>query len=398
MEVIEHASLPPYRLPRRGLGERWTVRIPPHFSDCVAFLCAQRKGRAGGTAFFIELDEGRDTWTYLITAQHSLEEGLGRDIHVRVNTHPSIGSDLGFEDIQTRKEDWFQHNSADVAAIISPIDSQRHAIQKIPADLFIDNRYRFDAARLTGRGNPALEAALKSNFPDGIDVQVGDEVFAPGLFLQSAGKNRNLPVVRFGNIARMPEGELLALATEHKTTFIRGYLAETHSWGGYSGSPVFWHYEYNFVRPIIAVPQGRPVPSRLALDQRPPQPEPMHVMTGRGWATALLGLVSGHYGIPTKAKDRSVETELNAGIGIVTPAANIVELLMREDVVEQRQKRKLDAEADEPRAIADSALSDEGLQRTLAKNEKDRIAIPILTKQQFFDDLTKATRKRGKRK
>src|SRR5271170_1415767 len=89
--------IPPYRLPRRALGERWKLRIQPLFWECVAFLC-ERKGndatRPGGTAFFVELDDdtGRrgSPWTYLVTALHNLEESKGRTIYVRVNTLPGV--------------------------------------------------------------------------------------------------------------------------------------------------------------------------------------------------------------------------------------------------------------------------------------------------------------------
>jgi hypothetical protein len=370
------------------------VRIPPHFSDCVAFVCerAKRGNRPGGTAFFIELDEGRRTWTYLVTALHNIDEIYGSDVYVRVNTHTEIQAPLGFEDIQTRKDDWFQHDRADVAVILSPIEPQRHAIQRVPADLFVNARYRFDAARMSGRGNPALEASLSATFPDGIDVQVGDEIFFPGLFVQSAGNNRNLPVVRFGHVARMPGDEFVVLGTKRGgEREVRAYLAETHSWSGYSGSPVFWHFEYNITAALTAMRAQTPQ-SPLALSSRAPEPERVNVMISRGWATALLGLVSGHYDVPTKSKDERVETLLNAGIAIITPAENIRELLMREDVVEHRNR--VAEEENESAATADFASDGSNEQSTLAPNPKDRIKIPILTRGQFEHDLKKAARKR----
>jgi hypothetical protein len=331
------------------------VRIPPYFAESAAFLCEERKRDPSGTAFFVELEEPNRIWVYLVTARHCVEATANREIYVRVNTFPKAQSPTGFEDILTSKDDWFKHDTADVAILPSPVDRQNYAIQQIPIDLAIDGRYRFDVAALDGRGNRVLEPMLRQNFPDGIDVQVGDELFSPGLFVQSAGKSRNLPVVRFGNIARMPGDEMVILSTAARGEIsIRAYLVETHSWGGFSGSPMFWHYQYNIGLPLWAqrwIPQPE---SRLALPQAMPNPERIDVNVSRGWAIALLGLVSGHYDIPTKAKNEDIETALNAGIAVVTPAENIRELLMREDVIDDRRRRA--AKEKPPAATADTAI------------------------------------------
>lgn len=387
---MESAILPPYRWPRRGLGERWAMRIPPLFADCVAFLCEQKKGVPGGTAFFVELEEPDYSWTYLVTALHCLDEIEGQDVYVRVNTLPT--SSPGFEDISTRKDDWLRHDQADVAAIISPIDQTRFPFQQIPMDLSIDAQYRFDVAKLEGRGNPVLEPMLKQNFPKGIAVEVGDELFSPGLFIQSAGKTRNLPVVRFGNIARLPTEEMIVLETEKKKTAIRAYLAETHSWGGFSGSPVFWHFDYPIASPILAIrlgPEASSKKSVIIVPEKQSQPERMTVLVGRGYATGLLGLVSGHYDIPKIAKQEDIRSEINAGIAVITPAANIKELLMSDDAIEGRNERKARLAELEPTATADSAR--------LQKRSNRDIEIPPISREKFFGALKKATRKRDKK-
>jgi hypothetical protein len=361
------------------------MRIPPAFAECTAFLCEEKKGAARGTAFFVELEEPQRVWVYLVTARHNLEEGAGRDIYVRVNTSPTGTVDVGVDDLLTSKDDWFKHDTADVAVIPSPVDRQRYPIMQIPMDLAIDRRYRFDVAALDGRGNRVLEPMLRQNYPDGIDVQVGDELFSPGLFVQSAGKSRNLPVIRFGNIARMPGDEMVMLGTKARGDIpIRAYLVETHSWGGFSGSPMFWHYEYNMSVPIVA-PRWFPAPeSSLVLPQAVPKPERIDVMWGRGWAIALLGLVSGHFDIPTKARNEDVETALNAGIAIVTPSENIRELLMSDEVVYDRKRRA--AKDQEPAATADYATDRSKLQIL----PKTGVEIPIPARGKFMEDLEKA--------
>jgi hypothetical protein len=381
--------LPPYRVPKRGLGERWTVRIPPAFAECTAFLCEEKKAAARGTAFFVEWEEPDRIWVYLVTARHNLEEGLARDMYVRVNISPTASSSVTVDDVRTSKDDWFKHDTADVAVLPSPIDRQRYPIMQIPMDLAIDRRYKFDVAVLDGRGNPVLEPVLRQNFPDGISVEVGDELFSPGLFVQSAGKNRNLPVVRFGNIARMPGDEMITLSTQARGDIsIRAYLIETHSWGGFSGSPMFWHYEYNLQVPLNVQRWFAPPQSRLALPTHQPPYERVDVMYNRGWAIALLGLVSGHYDIPTKARNEDVETMLNAGIAVVTPAENIRELLMSDELAEDRRRRK--EQDKEPTATADYATDRAKLQ--ILPNTGT--AIPVSTRDDFLKDLGKATRRK----
>ena len=88
-----------------------------------------------------------------------------------------------------------------------------------------------------------------------------------------------------GNISRMPGDELVMLRTKARGNVpIRAYLAESHSWGGHSGSPVFWHFTYNISAPG---PGGH---SR---------------MVARGFIMALLGLVSGHFDIPISVKRKA---------------------------------------------------------------------------------------------
>jgi hypothetical protein len=233
-----------------------------------------------------------------------------------------------------------------------------------------------------------LADLLKDNFPDGIGVEVGDELFSPGLFVQSSGERRNLPVVRFGHIARMPGEELVTLETESRGPIdIRAYLAETHSWGGYSGSPVFWNRPYDLSFPLklrqpVALPAAAGTP-----------PGQLNVIIARGSAIALLGLVSGHFDIPREAKDetdltiKDVITDINSGIAIVTPAENLRELLMdNEEVVKDRQRRALAEKKKRPVATPDLLRSVGRRQLTTPKQGKP-IEIPIPTKKQFARDL-----------
>jgi len=76
------------------------------------------------------------------------------------------------------------------------------------------------------------------------------------------------------------------------------------------------------------------------------------------WATAFMGLVSGHYDIEKEAETTGeyyghIQTELNSGIAIVTPAIAVTELLTREDLVEHRKKLREIVEATRTRPTLD---------------------------------------------
>jgi hypothetical protein len=384
------------------------MRVTPELVSTVAFLCARaRSGQnlPGGTAFFVELPDESDPkrfWTYLVTAQHCLDEISGQDVYVRINTVPNIGGPAGYEDIKTHKGDWYPHWNADVAAILAPYDPARHAIQKVPIELFIGANYRLDISTFDGRGNPVLEPVLRTAYPGGIPVELGHELFFPGLFIQSAGKTRNLPIVRFGHISRMPGDEMVSIrGAVSGTKQIRAFLAEFHSWGGHSGSPVFWHHEYNITLPLN-VPRWQPPQSSLLIQQKQFVPERIDVQVARGWIEGLLGLMSAHFDIEVSPKDkssrRSIEdiiTGINAGTAVITPAENIRELLMSDEMKEDRARRAAQTNNEEPAAVADFAGNDSAEQLTLAPNPKDRIKIPIPSKDEVLNVFKKASRKKS---
>ena len=110
--------------------------------------------------------------------------------------------------------------------------------------------------------------------------------------------------------------------------------------------------------------------------------------------------MSARYDIPTKGKSKEspeeVITKLNSGIAIVTPAGNIREWLMDEEVLEDRLRQSRKIKQDRPAATADFANIEDNKQMTGAASPRDRIKIPIPTRDQFMSDLTKATRKRKK--
>jgi hypothetical protein len=115
--------------------------------------------------------------------------------------------------------------------------------------------------------------------------------------------------VRLGNIALMPEEPI----ETRDYGFMEAYLIEARSIGGLSGSPVFVH-----VGGIRA--------NRM-----------------RGNKYYWLGLIHGHWNLPTSDTDNSNKDQLsgeaiNTGIAIVVPATKILEIINRKELVEGRVK------------------------------------------------------------
>jgi hypothetical protein len=69
------------------------------------------------------------------------------------------------------------------------------------------------------------------------DIGMGDDVFMIGLFVDHSGKEQNVPLARFGNIARLSSGT--SLVEQPNGQMMPSHLVDTRSRGGFSGSPVF---------------------------------------------------------------------------------------------------------------------------------------------------------------
>src|SRR5260370_4788487 len=79
---------------------------------------------------------------------------------------------------------------------------------------------------------------------DDLNIGVGSGTFTMGLFQLLSGEKRNLTIVHTGNIAMMPGDEKIPVVDwtdpdQKRQIFVEGYLVESLSLKGLSGSPVF---------------------------------------------------------------------------------------------------------------------------------------------------------------
>jgi len=189
------------------------------------------------------------------------------------------------------------------------------------------------------RAHLLTDEVVASAGPDTIGV--GDDVFFAGLFSQFYGRRRSQPIVRFGQIALMPDEQISVCmdpGDSTNRTLIDAYLVEARSWGGQSGSPAFQFATF-----------GKNNPNYL--NQKAPWQ--------RSHDVRVLGLVHGHYDIPQAIESYDEKVDINAGIAIVVPAQAIIDLLDLEELVDEREQIRKAAESGKPSSTPDAAGPDE---------------------------------------
>jgi hypothetical protein len=283
--------------PQYYLGEKGDklMLVPDEVRKCVVFICY--KGIEGlhlaGTGFFVGVPSSipERTYVYLITAGHIIkgikQKSTDNKAYLRINqkNKPTIlvSSDLG---------QWKHHPSE------SNIDV---AILSWAPD---ENIFDYLFLPISMAATP--EVITRE------EIGCGDEVFLTGLFNSHYGQQRNVPIVRIGNIACMPEEPVQT----KDMGLIEAYLVEARSIGGLSGSPVFVH--------LSGVRKGS-----LKLGQ-----EPIY------W----LGLMHGHFDLEKLETDRLesdilMEIKVNIGIAVVVPVSKILEVLNQDEFAKVRDKQ-----------------------------------------------------------
>ncbi len=265
--------------------------VPDEVRKSVVLIGAMERGtfRPRGTGFLVLAYQRRIpdvAFPYLVTAEHVLA-GMQRnriDVYCRLNLRDGTAI---VEPLGSKK--WLVH----------PDDVQNTDVAVLPFWInpnIIDHDY-IPLFNRVERNIQAIRPGL---------LALGAEIFAIGLFNTSYGKGRDIPIIRNGNIAAVPN-ELIG--TRYSGD-IEAYLVELHSLGGLSGSPVF-------VNPVYERGARR--------------------VEEATWSEHFfIGMVHGHsYASPEEglAEPEPLDGEAaNASIGIVIPAAKIVETLYQPEL------------------------------------------------------------------
>jgi hypothetical protein len=283
------------------------------FERSVAFIVGERKNHEGalrhlpiGTGFFIgfrtppEPQSSRAFTLYLTTAAHVVRSELDTCVRLR-------RLDGSLHDLPIPINDWMIHGIADVA--ITPLElEEEHSpfdISVMPAPDFFPS-----GARSRHRLRQTFNRPM-----------LGDTVYFLGLFspIPLMGE-RNVPLVRSGTLAGLNQEHVPVGLPDGTVLEHTAHLIDCRSYAGFSGSPC-----------LVQFPRDPDIGGVGRIDEE----------------TEILGLVSGHFDEHTEANLTgeladmgTVGVPINLGVGIVTPAEAIEELLAREDVVEDRRARE----------------------------------------------------------
>lgn len=261
-----------------------------------------------GTAFFVQYQEPDGlVHIYVVTCRHTLEKidkfPKGDNFaYLRPNYKSPDAQQRPW--IRTNRNDWVTHPTDD------RIDIAVYAMPYWISDL--------DHARMTTNMFLTDEKVMERK------INAGDELLFPGLFKRHPGTHRNLPIVRFGNIAATPSEPI-----RHELGFTPLYIAEIRSLGGVSGSPAF-----------VFLPSDREG-FKGEFD-----PHTTFIPLGGG-EFYLLGIVIGHWDdreVTIRSKDFVIDSNdvVNIGLGTILPVTHLLATLMHPSLVKNRQE--LDSE------------------------------------------------------
>jgi hypothetical protein len=243
-----------------------------------------------GTGFFVSVEK-KDSLSvtsavYFVTAKHVIKsnDSFRDNIYLRLNKKDSLSKYIPAKLFykETNKNVFF-HSEKDVdIAVIS----------------IIPNPKRFDF--LTFPSNLLTnEVKIKE-----LNISEGTDIFFTGLFVQFTGEKRIYPIMRFGRVALITEEKI-----PWKDEFLNLYLFESTSYGGNSGSPVFFY---------LGAERGGG-----GLTVGPPQ-------------LLLAGVMKGHFNegnpievVETKKVPFSVD---NNGIAAVVPSYYLEEILFSNEL------------------------------------------------------------------
>jgi hypothetical protein len=254
------------------------MHFPDKVKKCSAFVqhqTATGRHHLDGTAFFVSVSdtmEGRAKkyevvgFPYLVTARHVLQEiwnTYRAVVQIRVNL---VNGSARI--VETVKNQWLfpETNQADIAVLPWTLPDDDLDIWPFP----LSEHYTVEGMKKQGLG-------------------VSDTIHSIGLFTVKPGLSHNIPIVRTGTIAAMPEELVNTVIGDFEA-----YIVELRSIRGLSGSPVF-----------IPTVQGHP-----------------------NSALRLMGVLHGHWNVEKREDlDLYGHSKLHVGVGVVTPIERVLEVV-----------------------------------------------------------------------
>lgn len=274
--------------------------VDPRLRGCVVYLypssgAAQRGDPAGGTGFLVGIPSPTvpgQAYVYAITNEHVIRPPGVNLVNPVIRLTDVTGET---KIIEARSKAWLPHpNGDDLAATCLPQGS--------------DGDYSWLYSR---------ELITQADINQ-YQLGPGDDCFMIGRLTTYDGKQRNEPVLRFGNIAMMPQPILDISRGRQQESF----LVEMRTLSGFSGSPVIVYYSTVGQR-MNPDPQ---LDGGLAYAS---------LVINRAW---LLGVDWGFVpALSNVIDERGDHKKINSGMAGVIPAWKVSELLNREEFVTGRQ-------------------------------------------------------------
>lgn len=281
--------------------------VPDETRKCVAFvgfMDTRGEPHIAATAFFVyipfEHRGSHHSFIYCVTARHVVEaiDAMGNLCSMFLRLNLKSG---GTRDFPVATNEWQYHSDPVFDAAVLP--------------------FAFDQEICDHRAYPVGDF-LTPEFAERDQVGIGADLFILGLFKLHVPESKNVPILRVGNIAAMPEEPVLSGRGQAML-----YLVETRSIGGLSGSPVF-----TYKKPILGLDQSGqekniPIPTR----------------------NNLMGMIHGHF------DERERGEKINMGIAMVTPIQIVAEILECSTFTRVRELQRIQLENDYTAKLQPSA-------------------------------------------
>lgn len=270
---------------------------------CISFVFIKNDKNeivANGTGFFVSVANELNKeahHVYFASAKHVLKDKDGKyfeEIYIRLNKKEA---DSEFIKIELKNVTIFEHtdNDVDIAVFNCLPDINVHDFKTIPSEMF------------------ATDQKIREN-----DISEGDDVFFTGLFTSHVGQKRSQPIVRFGKLALLPEEKIEWKEAGKNPKMLDLFLMEAQSFGGNSGSPVFFNLS----------PMRKP-----------------GVISFGGNNLLLAGLVSGSFLSGNKIQVTDTMPNLvsmeNLGICAVVPAQKLNDILFDPKLIDSRNSNQI---------------------------------------------------------
>jgi len=249
-----------------------------------------------GTGFFISVkmeNKPNRIVGYFVTARHVLQDESGNFLSRIVLRLNKLNGTATYTEYPINPENIFTHTDDTVDIAVIPMT---------PSPSEVD--YKFIPHNLI-----STQKTIKD-----LQIEEGDDVFFTGLFTSYMGTNQNHPILRFGKVALLTDEKIEWKEKGKPPMSTNLYLMECQSFGGNSGSPVFFNLS--------------------------PIRKPGKISVG-GTTTYLAGVVRGSFLKGSEIQEQqTIDKPLffeNIGISAVTPAYKINEILFSNEVIEHRK-------------------------------------------------------------